>query len=71
MCAAAKVLKLLATKGHPDISALDEHGRSVQEIMQERGLEKEMQVLLSSKRPSRRSSPEMKEALSSLRELVL
>ncbi|KAF2167276.1 hypothetical protein M409DRAFT_22703 [Zasmidium cellare ATCC 36951] len=66
-----QILKLLATKGHPDISARDEHGRSVQEIMQERGLEEEMQVLLSSKRPSRRSSPEIKEALSSLRELVL
>lgn len=66
-----QILKLLATKGHPDISACDEHGRSVQDIMQERGLEEEMQVLLSSKRPSRRASPEIKEALHSLRELVL
>lgn len=66
-----KILKLLATKGNPDLSARDEHGRSVQEMMQERGLEEEMQVLLSAKRPSRTPSPQIKEALSSLRELVL
>ena len=66
-----KILQLLATKGHPDLTARDEHGRSVQDIMQERGLEEEMQVLLSAKGPSRTPSPQIKEALSSLRELVL
>lgn len=41
-----QILRLLATKGSPDLTARDEHGRSVEEMMRERNLEEEMQVLL-------------------------
>lgn len=42
-----QILKLLAAKGTPDLEACDEGGRSVREIMRERGLEEEENILLS------------------------
>lgn len=67
-----KILKLLATKGNPDLNAKDELGRTVREIMQERRLEEEEEILTRGRAGEERNpSPEMKEALSSLRELVL
>lgn len=62
-----KILGLLAKEGNPDLSARGEDGRSVLEIMHERGLDEEERILLGGRSPS----PQMKVALSSLRELVL
>jgi ankyrin repeat protein len=61
-----QVFKLLAESGNPDLTARDEEGRSVIDIMQERGMKDELEILLGG--PS--SSPEIKEALSQLRGLV-
>lgn len=41
-----QILKLLAERGHPDLDARDENGRSVLEIMDERGLKEEEDILL-------------------------
>lgn len=62
-----KILSLLAKEGHPDLAARGEDGKSVLEIMHERGLEDEERILLGGRSPS----PQMKVALSSLRDLVL
>ncbi|KAF2773691.1 ankyrin [Teratosphaeria nubilosa] len=40
-----KILRLLASKGKPDLSARDESGRSVHEILEERGLVEEERIL--------------------------
>lgn len=40
-----QILKLLAAKGTPDLEACDESGRSVREILHERGLEEEEKIL--------------------------
>ena len=61
-----QVFKLLAESGNPDLTARDEEGRSVIDIMQERGMKDELEILLGG--PS--SSPEIKEALSQLRGMV-
>lgn len=61
-----QVFKLLAESGSPDLSARDEEGRSVIDIMQERGMKDELEILLGG--PS--SSPQIREALSQLRDLV-
>jgi ankyrin repeat protein len=61
-----QVFKLLAESGNPDLTARDEEGRSVIEIMQERGMKDELEILLGG--PS--SSPEIREALSQLRDMV-
>ena len=61
-----QILKLLAARGDPDLSARDENGNSVLEIMQDRGMADEAEILLGGRSPS----PEMKEALSSLRDFV-
>lgn len=61
-----EILKLLAAKGNPDLSAEDENGRSVLEIMDERGLEEERQILLSGRSPS----PLVQEANNKLRDFV-
>jgi ankyrin repeat protein len=61
-----EVFKLLAESGNPDLSARDEEGRTVIDIMQERGMKDELEILLGG--PS--SSPEIKEALSQLRSMV-
>lgn len=62
-----QILRLLATKGNPDLTARDEHGRSVEEMMRERNLEEEMQVLLGGGIQSLR----MKDALGQLRDMTL
>ncbi|CZT23645.1 related to ankyrin 3 [Ramularia collo-cygni] len=41
-----QTLRLLAARGHPDLTARDEHGRSVEELMLDRGMEQEIQILL-------------------------
>ncbi|GAB7365963.1 hypothetical protein MBLNU230_g7291t1 [Neophaeotheca triangularis] len=41
----AQVLRLLADLGMPDLDARDEDGNSVAEIMQQRGMEEEQQIL--------------------------
>ena len=61
-----EVFKLLAESGNPDLTARDEEDRSVIDIMQERGMKEELEILLGG--PS--SSPEIKEALSQLRGMV-
>lgn len=61
-----QIFQLLAESGTPDLSARDENGRSVLEIMQERGLKEEMQILLGGNCPS----PKIREAMSQLRDLV-
>lgn len=61
-----EVFKLLAESGNPDLSARDEEGRSVLEIMQDRGMKDELEILLGG--PA--SSPEIRQALSQLRDLV-
>ena len=71
-----KILQLLAREGHPDLSARGEDGRSVAEVMHERGLDEEEKILTSgggeSSNGQRVSDQrDMKHALSSLRELVL
>ncbi|CAK1363981.1 putative ankyrin repeat protein [Cercospora beticola] len=71
-----KILQLLAREGHPDLSARGEDGRSVAEVMHERGLDEEEKILKSgggeSSNGQRVSDQrDMKHALSSLRELVL
>ena len=62
-----KILQLLADRGHPDLNAQDENGRTVLEIMEERGLREEQRILLSGHSPP---SPEMKDAFTSLRDFV-
>ena len=57
---------MLADEGNPDPNACDENGRSVAEIMQERGMHAELQILLSGKAPS----PGVREAMGQLRDLV-
>ena len=61
-----KILKLLADRGSPDLSAQDENGRTVLEIMEERGLREEEQILLGGRSPS----PELREANRQLRSFV-
>lgn len=61
-----QILKLFAERGDPDLSARDENGRSVLEIMDERGLQEEESILLSGRSPS----PKIREASSKLREYV-
>jgi hypothetical protein len=61
-----QVFKLLAESGIPDLAARDEEGRSVIEIMQERGMKDELEILLGGPAPS----PEIREALSQLRDMV-
>ncbi|KAK4541651.1 hypothetical protein LTR36_007795 [Oleoguttula mirabilis] len=61
-----EILKLLAHLGNPDLGARDEVGKSVLEILEERGLKEEEQILLGGRSPS----PRMQEALSSLRSFV-
>ena len=61
-----QILKLLADRGDPDLSAQDENGSSVLEMMEERGLREEEQILLKGRSPS----PMIKEASSQLRGLV-
>ncbi|KAK4609049.1 Putative ankyrin repeat protein [Fulvia fulva] len=62
-----QILRLLAAKGNPDLRARDEHGRSVHDIMQERGLQEEESILSGGRSPS----PKIKDAQYQLRELVL
>lgn len=61
-----EVFKLLAESGNPDLSAQDENGRTVLEIMQERGMRDELKILLE----GRHGSADIRDALSSLRHLV-
>ena len=61
-----QILKLLADRGSPDLNARDEEGRSVLEIMEERGLREEERILLGGRSPS----PQIKDAMSQLRESV-
>lgn len=46
-----QILKLLAVKGTPDLEACDENGRSVRDILHERGLEEEERILLGARTP--------------------
>ncbi|CAK3896807.1 ankyrin repeat [Lecanosticta acicola] len=62
-----KILRLLASKGNPDLSARDENGRSVHDVMEERGLQEEEMILTGGRSPS----PKVQVALGQLRELVL
>lgn len=62
-----KILRLLASKGNPDLSARDENGRTVHDIMEERGLQEEEAILTGGRSPS----PKVQLALGQLRELVL
>lgn len=61
-----KILKLLATRGHPDLNARDENDTSVLEMMEERGLREEEAILLGGRSPS----PKMQESMRQLREFV-
>ncbi|KAK5735461.1 hypothetical protein LTR17_008159 [Elasticomyces elasticus] len=61
-----QTLRLLADLGTPDLTARDEDGNSVLEIMRERDMKEEERILLGGGTPS----PKMKEAFSSLREFV-
>ena len=61
-----QILKLLASKGSQDLSAQDENGRTVLEIMDERGLKEEERILLGGRSPS----PQIREANSRLRDFV-
>ena len=61
-----QILKLLADMGNPDLNAKDENERTVLEIMEERGLKEEEEILTGGRAPS----PQMKAALSQLRDFV-
>ncbi|KAM0712545.1 hypothetical protein Q7P37_011642 [Cladosporium fusiforme] len=61
-----EVFKLLAASGNPDVDAQDENGRTVLEIMQERGMREELEILLEGSS----GSVEVRDALSRLRHLV-
>ncbi|QIW96656.1 hypothetical protein AMS68_002174 [Peltaster fructicola] len=61
-----KILKLLAEVAHPDLEAKDENGRTVLEIMDERGLQEEERILLRRRTPS----PEVFDALNQLQSLA-
>lgn len=62
-----QTLKLLAELGAPDLSARDEDGRSVLEIMQERGMKEEEKILAKGRGSP---SPEMIGAFRELRDFV-
>ena len=62
-----KILQLLADLGTPDLNARDEDGNSVLEIMEERGMTDEEQILLGG---SSSPSPKMVQAFSELRDFV-
>ena len=62
----SEILKLLANRGTPDLNAVDENGRTVMEIIEERGLIEEERILLGGRSPS----PRMDAAMSQLREYV-
>lgn len=61
-----EVFKLLAESGNPDLGAQDENGRTVIDMMQERGMREELQILLEGSS----GSAEVRDALSRLRHLV-
>ncbi len=61
-----EILKLFAETGQADLGARDENGRTVLEIMDERGLKEEEEILLNGGSPS----PKIKEANAGLREFV-
>lgn len=61
-----QILKLLAERGRPDLTARDENGQTVAEIIEERGLIEEERILLGGRSPS----PKMTEAMSQLRGMV-
>lgn len=61
-----QILKLLAEKGRPDLTARDENGQTVAEMIEERGLIEEEKILLGGRTPS----PKMTEAMSNLRDFV-
>lgn len=63
----AEVFRLLARSGSPDLEARDESGRSVLEIMRERGMREELEILMEG---SGGGSKEVREALRGLRSLV-
>ena len=60
-----EILSLFA-KHNPDLNAVDENGRSVKEIMEERGLKEEESILLGGGSPSQK----MKAAMGQLRGMV-
>lgn len=60
------IFRLLAEEGNPDPGAQDENGRTVAEIMQERGMHEELEILLRGGAPS----PKIGEAMAELRDLV-
>ncbi|KAM3420093.1 hypothetical protein BST61_g3396 [Cercospora zeina] len=72
-----KILRLLAREGDPDLEACGEDGRSVADVMHERGLDEEEQILTSGGDEHNKGGlrvtdqRDMKHALSSVRELVL
>ncbi|KYG43697.1 hypothetical protein M433DRAFT_156422 [Acidomyces richmondensis BFW] len=61
-----KTLALMTELATPDLNARDEDGRTVLEIMRERGMQEEERILLG----RHSSTPEMKEAFSQLRNFV-
>jgi len=61
-----EVFKLLAESGNPDLEAQDENGRTVLDMMQERGMREELQILLEGSS----GTAEVRDALSRLRHLV-
>jgi len=61
-----EVFKLLAESGNPDLGAQDENGRTVLDMMQERGMREELQILLEGSS----GTAEVRDALSRLRHLV-
>ncbi|KAL1588761.1 hypothetical protein WHR41_02715 [Cladosporium halotolerans] len=63
----AEVFRLLARSGSPDLEARDESGRTVLEIMRERGMREELEILMEG---SGGGSKEVREALRGLRSLV-
>lgn len=68
----AEVLKLLAELGTPDLNAKDEDGNSVVEIMEQRGMEEEQQILSGSGRRKTGGGEfrRMDDATRSLRDLM-
>ena len=65
-----QILKLFAERADPDLSARDESGQSVLEIMDERGLQEEERILLGGNSPTGSARSKTREASNQLREFV-
>lgn len=62
-----KILRLLAERGSPDLTVQDESGQTIVEIIHDRGLEEEGNILLQARRPTN----DINDAMGQLRNMIL